>query len=155
MVHNGIEYADMQLIGEAYDLTCCGGSRIPLHRRDRRRSSARWKHRRPQITGDHRRGAGAVDAGPGKPLGGTLIVDEAGQRGTGPAGPSKSASTSASLPPASPGWSSPGAVELHRPAQGCRWSVGEHPRRARPPTGTPSSDDIHAALCASKVVAYA
>ncbi len=35
MVHNGIEYADMQLIAEAYDLIRRGTGKIPG--RDRRR----------------------------------------------------------------------------------------------------------------------
>ena len=38
MVHNGIEYADMQLIAEAYDLLRRGAGLSPA--RDRRRSSA-------------------------------------------------------------------------------------------------------------------
>ena len=59
MVHNGIEYADMQLIAEAYDLLAGRARRAAG--RDRGRSSATWNDGRPRVVPhrDHRRRAGA------------------------------------------------------------------------------------------------
>ena len=58
MVHNGIEYADMQLIAEAYDLLRYGiGLDVPAIAVDLRRV----EQRRPRVVPDrdHRDGAGA------------------------------------------------------------------------------------------------
>ena len=82
MVHNGIEYADMQLITEAYDLHQDGlRPGRPRHRRHLRAvedGRARFLPDR-----DHRGGA-AQDAMPQPaPRWSTVIVDEAEQKGTG------------------------------------------------------------------------
>ncbi len=58
MVHNGIEYSDMQLIGEAYQLLRDGlGKSAPGDRRDLRRMEQRRPGQLPHR--DHRRGAQA------------------------------------------------------------------------------------------------
>ena len=82
MVHNGIEYADMQLIAEAYDLLRRVGR--PRPRRDRRRSSpsgtrATSSRYLIEITAEVLR---QTDAETGQPLV-DVIVDQAGQKGTG------------------------------------------------------------------------
>ncbi|WP_255372788.1 NADP-dependent phosphogluconate dehydrogenase [Demequina sp. NBRC 110055] len=81
MVHNGIEYADMQLIGEAYHLLRAGLNLTPAEIGD---IFAEWN------TGDldsflidvTANVLKQVDAKTGKPLV-DVIVDEAGQKGTG------------------------------------------------------------------------
>jgi 6-phosphogluconate dehydrogenase len=81
MIHNGIEYADMQFIGEAYDLLKGAGLSAATPRRP---TSSRVEHRRPRLLPDrdHLRGAAQVDAETGKPLV-DVIVDAAGMKGTG------------------------------------------------------------------------
>ena len=57
MVHNGIEYADMQLIAEAYDLLRHGVGLAPAQIAETFRT---WNHRPPRLLPDrdHRRGPG-------------------------------------------------------------------------------------------------
>ncbi len=81
MVHNGIEYGDMQLIGEAYDILqrALGLSALELHE-----IFARWNERELssyliEITADI---FAKTDEETGKPLV-ELILDQAGQKGTG------------------------------------------------------------------------
>lgn len=81
MVHNGIEYADMQLIAEAYDLMRRGLGATPAEIAD---IFAEWNEGTLnsyliEITAEVLR---QVDAETGKPLV-DLIVDQAGQKGTG------------------------------------------------------------------------
>ena len=81
MVHNGIEYADMQLIGEAYHLLRSGLSLEPAAIGD---VFAEWnkgdlESYLIEITAEVLR---QKDAATGKPLV-DVIVDEAGQKGTG------------------------------------------------------------------------
>ncbi|SNU01798.1 6-phosphogluconate dehydrogenase (decarboxylating) [Ruaniaceae bacterium KH17] len=81
MVHNGIEYADMQLIAEAYDLLRRGLGATPAELAD---IFAEWNTGELnsyliEITAEVLR---QVDAETGKPLV-DLIVDQAGQKGTG------------------------------------------------------------------------
>ncbi|MDE0573002.1 NADP-dependent phosphogluconate dehydrogenase [Demequina sp. B12] len=81
MVHNGIEYADMQLIGEAYDLLRAG---LNLSPKEIGEIFAEWN------TGDldsflievTAEVLKQTDAKTGKPLV-DVIVDQAGQKGTG------------------------------------------------------------------------
>ena len=151
MVHNGIEYADMQLIAEAYDLLRFGiGLDVPTIK---------------GIFDDWNAGdlesflieitatvLGKTDAETGKPLV-DVIVDQAEQKGTGR-------------------WTAQDALELGVPLTGITEAVFARSlsRAARPaprgrpacspgpqPGGLPESlvDDIRAALYASKVVAYA
>lgn len=81
MVHNGIEYADMQLIGEAYDLMRRGLGMAPAEIAD---VFAEWNKGElesylVEITAQV---LAQVDAETGKPLV-DVIVDQAGQKGTG------------------------------------------------------------------------
>ncbi len=81
MVHNGIEYADMQLIGEAYDLLRRGLGATPAELSD---IFAEWNDGDLEsflieITAEV---LGRVDAATGRPFV-DVVVDEAGQKGTG------------------------------------------------------------------------
>src|SRR3954471_3139963 len=150
MVHNGIEYADMQLIAEAYDLLRYGiGLDVAAIR---------------EIFDDWNRGdlesflieitatvLGKTDEATGKPLI-DVIVDQAEQKGTGR-------------------WTAQDALEQGVPLTGITEAVfarslsalRDQRREASKvlagpqPGGLPDSlvDDIRAALYASKVVAYA
>src|SRR3954454_2594168 len=150
MVHNGIEYADMQLIAEAYDLLRFGiGLEVPAIRD----IFADWNSGDLEsflieITATV---LGKTDAETGKPLV-DVIVDQAEQKGTGR-------------------WTSQDALELGVPLTGITEAVFARSlsnlrdqRRAASgvlagpkPGGASESlvDDIRAALYASKVVAYA
>ncbi len=81
MVHNGIEYADMQLIAEAYDLIRRGTGKTPGEIAD---IFAEWNRGELEsylieITAEVLR---QTDAATGQPLV-DVIVDEAGAKGTG------------------------------------------------------------------------
>ncbi|MQM28133.1 NADP-dependent phosphogluconate dehydrogenase [Glycomyces albidus] len=81
MVHNGIEYSDMQLIGEAYDLLRRG---IGIEPADLAKIFAEWNagdldSYLIEVTAEV---LGHTDAATGKPLV-DVIVDQAGQKGTG------------------------------------------------------------------------
>jgi 6-phosphogluconate dehydrogenase len=150
MVHNGIEYADMQLIAEAYDLLRFGiGLEVPAIRD----IFVEWN------SGDLESFLieitaivlDKVDEATGKPLV-DVIVDQAEQKGTGR-------------------WTSQDALELGVPLTGITEAVfarslsalRDQRREASgvlsgpKPGGLSESlvDDIRAALYASKVVAYA
>ena len=152
MVHNGIEYADMQLIGEAYDLM---RRVLDLPVAEIADVFARWN------TGDLEsylvevtaQVLAQVDAETGRPLV-DVIVDEAGQKGTGR-------------------WTVKSALDLGIPTTGIAEAVfaralssSSAQRKAAQglaggaPGTAPTDkaafiDDIRAALYASKVVAYA
>ncbi|MFG6401934.1 MULTISPECIES: NADP-dependent phosphogluconate dehydrogenase [unclassified Microbacterium] len=81
MVHNGIEYADMQLIAEAYDLIRRGTGKTPAEIAD---IFAEWNRGELEsylieITAEVLR---QTDAATGRPLV-DVIVDQAGAKGTG------------------------------------------------------------------------
>jgi 6-phosphogluconate dehydrogenase len=81
MIHNGIEYADMQLIAEAYDLIRRGTGKTPAEIAD---VFAEWNRGELEsylieITAEVLR---QVDAETGKPLV-DVILDQAGAKGTG------------------------------------------------------------------------
>src|SRR5688572_5433896 len=81
MIHNGIEYADMQLIAEAYDLIRRGTGKTPAEIAD---IFAEWNEGELEsylieITAEVLR---QVDAETGKPLV-DVIEDQAGSKGTG------------------------------------------------------------------------
>ncbi|MEU5154586.1 NADP-dependent phosphogluconate dehydrogenase [Glycomyces sp. NPDC021274] len=81
MVHNGIEYSDMQLIGEAYDLLRRG---VGIEPADLAKTFSEWNAGELdsyliEVTAEV---LGHVDAATGKPLV-DVIVDQAGQKGTG------------------------------------------------------------------------
>ena len=149
MVHNGIEYADIQLIAESYDLmrSALGLDSDALASVFRRWNEGRLQSYLIEITAHvlaKRDGAGAplVDA----------IEDEAEQKGTGR-------------------WTSQSALELGVPLTGITEAVfarmlsSQKAQRARAssilrgpvPTAAGASlvDDVQEALYASKIVAYA
>ncbi|MCY7412662.1 MAG: NADP-dependent phosphogluconate dehydrogenase [Salinibacterium sp.] len=81
MIHNGIEYADMQLIAEAYDLIRRGTGKSPAEIAD---TFADWNTGELEsylieITAEVLK---QVDAATGKPLV-DVILDQAGSKGTG------------------------------------------------------------------------
>ncbi|WP_040164851.1 NADP-dependent phosphogluconate dehydrogenase [Microbacterium gorillae] len=151
MVHNGIEYADMQLIAEAYDLIRRGTGKTPAEIAD---VFAEWNRGELEsylieITAEVLR---QVDAETGKPLV-DVIVDEAGAKGTG-------------------AWTVQTALNLGTPVSGIAEatfarSLSSH-REQRDVSGDlPSSaeplrvedvdvfiENVRLALYASKIVAY-
>jgi 6-phosphogluconate dehydrogenase len=151
MVHNGIEYADMQFIAEAYDLLRGAGlepARIAEVFRDW--NTGDLESFLVEITAEV---LGQVDAATGKPLV-DIIADAAEQKGTGR-------------------WTVQSALELGVPVNAIAEAVfarsasghlrlREAARSALSgPKGGPDDDtkqlveDVRAALWASKVVAYA
>ncbi len=152
MVHNGIEYADMQLIGEAYELmrTALGMSAAQMAEVFKQWNSTELSSYLIEITAEV---LAQVDAKTGKPLV-DVIVDEAGQKGTGR-------------------WTVKSALDLGIPVTGIAEAVFARAlssSRAQrdaaaglaagtlapaPADATAFIDDIKAALYASKVVAYA
>jgi 6-phosphogluconate dehydrogenase len=153
MVHNGIEYADMQLIAEAYDLL---GQGLGLGAAELAEVFERWNQGDLdsfliEITAKVLR---QVDAATGQPLV-DVILDEAEQKGTGR-------------------WTVQSALELGVPVTGITEAVfarvlssqreqRQAAAKALPgPSGRATGaaaerlvDDVRDALYASKVVAYA
>ena len=152
MVHNGIEYADIQLIGEAYDLMrrVLGMPVADIAEVFREWNRGDLDSYLVEITAEV---LSQVDAETGKPLV-DVIVDAAGQKGTGR-------------------WTVKSALDLGIPTTGIAEAVfaralssetalREGARELTAGTiGTPPQDtkafvdDIRAALYASKVIAYA
>ncbi len=151
MVHNGIEYADMQLIAEAYDLLRRVGGHDPdaLVQVFEEWNQGDLESYLIEITAEVLK---QRDAETGTPLV-DLIVDQAGSKGTGV-------------------WTVQNAVGLGIPVSGIGESVFARAVSSKPeqraavrareqgrpdPVPTPEGfeDDIRAALYASKVVAYA
>ncbi|HEX8973519.1 NADP-dependent phosphogluconate dehydrogenase [Oryzihumus sp.] len=151
MVHNGIEYADMQLIAEAYDLLRrVGGLEVgQLVEVFRAWNEGDLESYLIEITAEV---LAQTDAATGQPLV-DVILDEAGSKGTGV-------------------WTVQNAVGLGIPVSGIgeavfaravsskpeqraavRKTMQERPTAPRLPDGF--ADDVRAALYASKVVAYA
>ncbi|WP_026918125.1 NADP-dependent phosphogluconate dehydrogenase [Gordonia shandongensis] len=152
MVHNGIEYADMQLIGEAYDLMrgVLGMDVAEIADVFREWNTGDLDSYLVEITADV---LSAVDATTGRPLV-DVIVDEAGQKGTGR-------------------WTVKSALDLGVPTTGIAEAVfaralssapdqrrearGLHSgadRSAAPADRAAFIEDIRQALYASKVIAY-
>jgi 6-phosphogluconate dehydrogenase len=153
MVHNGIEYADMQLIAEAYDLL---GQGAGMGAGELAGVFEGWNAGELdsfliQITAKVLR---QVDQASGQPLV-EVILDQAAQKGTGR-------------------WTVQSALELGVPVTGITEAVfarvlssqGDQRRAAAKVLGGPSGrlegarvdafvEDVRAALYASKVVAYA
>lgn len=152
MVHNGIEYADMQLIAEAYDLIRRGTGKSPAEIAD---IFAEWNRGELEsylieITAEVLR---QTDAATGQPLV-DVIVDQAGAKGTG-------------------AWTVQTALDLGVPVSGIAEAVfarslSSH-REQRDVSGSlPGPDDasftvedadafieqVRLALYASKIVAY-
>ncbi|WP_078849784.1 NADP-dependent phosphogluconate dehydrogenase [Streptomyces sp. NRRL F-5126] len=151
MIHNGIEYADMQLIGEAYDLLRTVGNMRPESVAD---VFAEWNEGPlesylVEITADILR---HVDPATGQPFV-DVVLDQAGSKGTGV-------------------WTVQNALDLGVPVGGIAEAVfaravsGKAEQRAavrrlvasRPEVQKPAAtfvDDVAAALYASKIIAYA
>lgn len=156
MVHNGIEYADMQVIGEAYQLLRYGAGMTPAEIAEvfRTWNAGDLDSYLIDITAEV---LAQVDAETGKPLI-DLIVDSAGQKGTGR-------------------WTVKAALELGIPVTGIGEAVfaralsgATNQRQAtigNLPSGTLTTlaelgvdrdtfiEDVRRALYASKLVAYA
>ncbi|MCR2817023.1 NADP-dependent phosphogluconate dehydrogenase [Microbacterium jiangjiandongii] len=151
MVHNGIEYADMQLIAEAYDLIRRGTGRSPAEIAD---VFAEWNRGELEsylieITAEVLR---QVDATTGKPLV-DVILDQAGAKGTG-------------------AWTVQTALNLGTPVSGIAEAVfarslSSHPEQREVSQDLPGAgetlsvedadafiEDVRLALYASKIVAY-
>jgi 6-phosphogluconate dehydrogenase len=153
MVHNGIEYADMQLIAEAYDLIRRGTGKTPAEIAD---VFDEWNKGELgsyliEITAEVLR---QTDAETGKPLV-DVILDAAGAKGTG-------------------AWTVQNALELGVPVSGIAEAVfarslsSKPAQRAAAQSALPGPDsedwkpsdpdafieDVRQALYASKIIAY-
>ena len=151
MIHNGIEYADMQLIAEAYDLIRRGTGKSPTEIAD---IFAEWNKGELEsylieITAEVLR---QVDAETGKPLV-DVILDAAGAKGTG-------------------AWTVQTALDLGIPVSGIAEAVFARSLSSKPAQRAAASDlpgpaeewtvddpdgfieDVRQALYASKMVAY-
>jgi 6-phosphogluconate dehydrogenase len=153
MVHNGIEYADMQLIAEAYDLLRAGTGASPAELADvfRTWNEGDLESFLIEITADV---LGHVDAETGRPFV-DVVLDQAEQKGTGR-------------------WTVQSALDLGIPITGiaeatfARSLSGHTAQRAAARAAFTSDlnqwqvddrasfiEDVRKALYASKVVAYA
>jgi 6-phosphogluconate dehydrogenase len=151
MIHNGIEYADMQLIGEAYDLIRRGTGKSPAEIAD---IFTAWNKTELEsylieITAEVLR---QVDAKTGSPLV-DVIVDQAGAKGTG-------------------AWTVQTALDLGIPVSGIAEAVFARSLSSKPAQRSAASnlpgpaeswtvddadtfiEDVRLALYASKIVAY-
>ena len=151
MIHNGIEYADMQLIAEAYDLIRRGTGKSPAEIAD---IFAEWNRGELEsylieITAEVLR---QTDADTGKPLV-DVILDQAGAKGTG-------------------AWTVQTALDLGVPVSGIAEavfarSVSSKPAQRAAAATLPGPDgelnvtdadafveDVRQALYASKIIAY-
>lgn len=145
-VHNGIEYADMQLIAEAYGLMRTAGRSMP----DMAQTFAQWNNGALQsylieITAEI---LAASDTKTGQPVV-DVIVDKAGQKGTGR-------------------WTVIEALKLGQSATTIEaavaarsWSAGKEMRGAAEDAfpGAPlatdlSDDDLESALLAARIIGY-
>ena len=150
MVHNGIEYSDMQLIAESYDLLrqALGASPAELAEVFRQWNTGELESYLIEITAQV---LDQVDAATGKPFV-DVVVDQAEQKGTGR-------------------WTVQSALDLGVPVTGIAEAVfaralsGHPEQRAAAASlegpklsgvgGRELIDDVQQALYASKIVAYA
>jgi 6-phosphogluconate dehydrogenase len=138
MGHNGIEYADMQLIAEAYDLLRAGLAATPKEISEifRTWNEGDLDSYLIQITAEV---LAHTDAGTGRPFV-DIVLDQAEQKGTGR-------------------WTVQSALDLGVPITGiaeatfARSLSGHDGQRAADPGAF--TEDVRRALYASKVVAYA
>jgi 6-phosphogluconate dehydrogenase len=151
MIHNGIEYADMQLIAEAYDLIRRGTGKSPAEIAD---VFAEWNTGELEsylieITAEVLR---QVDAETGQPLV-DVILDQAGAKGTG-------------------AWTVQTALDLGIPVSGIAEAVFARSLSSKPAQRAAATDlpgpsdawtvddpdtfveDVRRALYASKIIAY-
>ena len=153
MVHNGIEYSDMQLIAEAYDLLRHGANMEPAQIAEvfREWNTGRLESYLIEITAEV---LAHTDAATGKPFV-DVVVDQAEQKGTGR-------------------WTVQIALDLGVPVSGIAEAVfsrslsgsadlraaagdlpGPPPLRLAADAAKALVDDVEQALYASKIVAYA
>ena len=150
MIHNGIEYADMQLIGEAYDLIRRGTGKTPAEISEifTEWNKGELESYLIEITAEVLK---QVDAKTGQPLV-DVILDQAGSKGTGV-------------------WTVQTALDLGIPVSGIAEAVFARSVSSKPaqraaaaalpgPTANPVEDvdgfieGVRQALYASKVIAY-
>jgi 6-phosphogluconate dehydrogenase len=151
MIHNGIEYADMQLIAEAYDLIRTGTGASPTEIADifTEWNKGELESYLIEITAEVLR---QVDAETGKPLV-DVILDQAGSKGTGV-------------------WTVQNALDLGIPVSGIAEAVfaralSSKPAQREAASGLPGPaqpwtvddrdtfvEDVRRALYASKMIAY-
>jgi 6-phosphogluconate dehydrogenase len=151
MIHNGIEYADMQLIAEAYDLIRRGTGKTPAEIADifTEWNKGELESYLIEITAEVLR---QVDAKTGQPLV-DVIVDQAGAKGTG-------------------AWTVQTALDLGIPVSGIAEAVFARSLSSKPAQRAAASDlpgpssewtvadadafveDVRQALYASKIIAY-
>ncbi|MDJ0335954.1 NADP-dependent phosphogluconate dehydrogenase [Salinibacterium sp. G-O1] len=150
MIHNGIEYADMQLIAEAYDLIRRGTGKTPTEISDifTEWNKGELESYLIEITAEVLK---QVDASTGAPLV-DVILDQAGSKGTGV-------------------WTVQTALDLGIPVSGIaeavfarslsskpaqRAAAAELPGPSSPAVGDVDAfiEDVRLALYASKVIAY-
>jgi 6-phosphogluconate dehydrogenase len=151
MVHNGIEYADMQLISEAYDLLRRVGGHSVEELVDvfRGWNEGDLESYLIEITAEV---LGQTDADTGGPLI-DVILDEAGSKGTGVW--TVQNAVGLGIPVSGIGEAVFARAVSSKPAQraAVRATVGSRPEA--PAVPDTFVDDVRAALYASKVVAYA
>ena len=150
MIHNGIEYADMQLIAEAYDLIRRGTGKTPTEISDifTEWNKGELESYLIEITAEVLR---QMDASTGRPLV-DVILDQAGSKGTGV-------------------WTVQTALDLGIPVSGIAEAVFARSLSSKPaqreaaaslpgPSSQVAGDDesfiedVRLALYASKVIAY-
>jgi len=151
MIHNGIEYADMQLIAEAYDLIRRGTGKSPAEIADifTEWNAGELESYLIEITAEVLR---QVDASTGAPLV-DVILDQAGSKGTGV-------------------WTVQNALDLGIPVSGIAEAVfarslSSKPQQRQAARGLPGPagsevvkdtdafiEDVRQALYASKIIAY-
>jgi len=151
MVHNGIEYADMQLIAEAYDLIRQGTGKSPTEIADifSKWNTTELESYLIEITAEVLR---QTDASTGMPLV-DAILDQAGAKGTG-------------------AWTVQNALDLGVPVPGIAEAVFARSLSSRPDQRTAAAslpgpgttlhvddtdafvEDVRRALYASKIIAY-
>jgi len=151
MVHNGIEYADMQLIAESYDLLRRIGGHDVAAIAD---VFATWndgdlESYLIEITAEVLR---QTDAKTGGPLV-DVIVDAAGSKGTGVW--TVQNAVGLGVPVSGIGEAVFARAVSSKPAQRAAVQANGHERPKVQPTYDGFEDDVRAALYASKVVAYA
>jgi 6-phosphogluconate dehydrogenase len=151
MIHNGIEYADMQLIGEAYDLIRRGTGKTPAEIAEifTAWNTTELESYLIEITAEVLK---QVDAKTGKPLV-DVILDQAGAKGTG-------------------AWTVQTALDLGIPVSGIAEAVFARSLSSKPAQRAAAADlpgpdeawtvddtdafieDVRLALYASKIIAY-
>jgi 6-phosphogluconate dehydrogenase len=151
MVHNGIEYADMQLIAESYDLLRRIGGHDVAAIAD---VFATWNYGDLEsylieITAEVLR---QTDARTGRPLV-DVIVDQAGSKGTGVW--TVQNAVGLGVPVSGIGEAVFARAVSSKPGQRAAVQAGGYERPQVQPTYDGFEDDVRAALYASKLVAYA